>query len=285
MSDEYEQRDRDWDTFVYENAVLMLNAAGNEGEKPKTGIIGSPGKGLNILTVGNYDDATNTISIKSSYSNPSTKNEKPEVSAPGVNIDAGGFTMSGTSQSTPHVAAMAADFMSAYPWLRLRPYLAKALLISAARDEVAGGVDKVGVGGVDYIRGYYGGLAIWYEGLNSDFSFFDSQDRMPNNGTVDAVFNVDSTRYNKVRVVLTWLNRGTYTFDHRTDAHPIGMDLDFAVHAPDGSYVERSASLDNPFEVLDFKPTMTGTYTVRVSRPFNRDINSKLRMALFIDWE
>lgn len=283
VSNDYGILDRDWDNFVYDNAVLIHNAAGNEGES--TGTINSPGKGLNILTVGNYDDATNTIRGSSSYVDPSTKNMKPELSGPGVDIDAGGFTMTGTSQSTPHVAAMAADFMSAYPWLQLRPYLAKALLMGGAEDSINGGLDKVGLGGADYLGGYYQGAYAWYHGANGDFDAFDAQDGAPNNGYVDAVFHVSSTGYKNVRVVINWLNRGTYTYDHRADAHPIGMDLDFAVYAPDGSRVGHSLSWDNPFEVLDFKPTLVGNYTVQITRTFNRDTSSKLNMGLYIDME
>ncbi|WP_309894170.1 S8 family serine peptidase [Archangium sp.] len=280
ISDDYGTPDRDWDNFSYNNAVLMLNSASNEGNT--TGTIGSPGKGFNILTVGNYNDATNTINGSSSWLDPTTKNRKPELSGPGTGINAGGFTMTGTSQSTPHVAGIAADFMSAYSWLRLRPHLAKAFLIASATDSISGDFDRVGAGGVDYMKGYQVGAPRWFEGANGDFASLDAQDPEPNNGTLDATFNVNSN-YANLRVAIAWLNRGTYTYDHRADVHPIGMDLDFAVYGPDGSYLGGSASWDDPFEVIDIVPPMLGKYTVRISRTSNRDTLSKLHVGLMAD--
>ncbi|WP_036308669.1 hypothetical protein, partial [Methyloglobulus morosus] len=82
---------------------------------------------------------------------------------------------------------------------------------------------------------------------------------------------------------IAWQNRGTYTYDHRGDAHPIGQDLDLSVYGPTGAYVGGSLSWDNPYEVVNFTPSVSGTYTIKVKRYANRDGGSAFRMGLLIN--
>jgi len=274
----YSTTDRDWDNFSYNNLIAIFNAAGNEGGSTNTII--SPAKGINVVAVGNYNDATSAISSSSSYLDPEINAAKPELSAPGTNIDAGGFTMSGTSMASPHAAAMAADLMSKYTFYRHRPHVVNAVMIGGATDAITGGTDKVGSGGVDFLSTAYNGWHYYYQGGNSAFSTFDSGD-----GTTDGyiVKKVTISSGSKVRVAIAWQNRGDYTYDHRGDAHPIGQDLDLSVYGPTGAYVGGSASWDNPYEVVSFTPAASGTYTIKVKRYANRDGGSNFRMGLLIN--
>src|SRR6185503_12212181 len=111
---------------------------------------------------------------------------------------------------------------------------------------------------------FYNGWTYYYTGGNSAFATFDAGDGAAN-GYVERVVNITNTS-EKIRVAIAWLNRGTYTFDHRADAHPIGQDLDLYVYGPTGAYVGGSASWDNQFEVVNFTPTMTGNYRIKISR-------------------
>jgi hypothetical protein len=86
-----------------------------------------------------------------------------------------------------------------------------------------------------------------------------------------------------VRVAIAWLNRGTHTYDHRADAHPIGQDLDLYVYGPTGAYIGGSASWDNQFEVVNFTPTTTGYYKIKVNRYANRDGSAAFRLGLKIN--
>ena len=88
----YNTLDRDWDNFSYDNNIAVFNSGGNTGAG--TGNVRSPGKGLNVISVANYDDANDTIVSSSPFVDPDTGNEKPEISSPGASVTAGGFTLS-----------------------------------------------------------------------------------------------------------------------------------------------------------------------------------------------
>lgn len=279
-SDGYSTTDRDWDDFAYTHMIPTFKSAGNNGSG--SGNVSAPGKGLNLITVGNYDHTTDTIAGSSSFVDPAIGAEKPEISAPGESITAGGFTMSGTSMSAPHAAAFAADQMSDSTWLKFKPHLVKAKILSGATDVISGGADKVGLGGIDFLSGHYNGHNFWWSGGNGAFSSWDSADGS-SDGYIERTLTI-SNSWDAVRVVLSWLTRGTYTYAHRTDAHAIGMDLDLRVYDPSGALVGSSASWDNNFESVEFEPTMTGTYTFKINRYANRDTSNKLRMGLVVNY-
>lgn len=275
----YRINDRNFDNHIYNNAVFVVKSAGNNAPT-----VGTPGKGHNIITIGNYNDATFSIANSSNGDDPETKNNKPEVSAPGTNITAGGFTFSGTSQSTPLVAAMAANLMSSlfFDPLQLRPHLMKAIILAGAKQPIYGDHGKIGIGGANYRDSLVANNALkWWEGNNNSFTSFDAADIMPNNGRIDARFYVHS-RHLKTRVVISWLNRGDYTYQNRAANHPIGTDLDISVWDPNGNYVGGSFSWDNSYEYVDFDPTVTGNYRISISRFANRDTASKLHIGLAV---
>jgi hypothetical protein len=279
-STSYNTLDRDWDNFVYNKNVATFNSGGNTGLG--TGNVRSPGKGLNILTVGNYNDATDTIHNRSPYVDPNTGNDKPELVAPGTNITAGGFTKTGTSMSTPHAAAFAADMMSSSTYLKHRPYLVYAKMLSGATDAITGGYNKVGLGGIDFASAHWSGYWQYYTGGNSSFGYFDSMDGSSDGYITKKIYI--SSSWDSARVSIAWLNRGTYTYDHRLASHPIGMDLDLRVYNPYGNYVGGSYSWDNSFEKVNFKPTVTGYYTFKINRYANRDTGSSLRLGMYVNY-
>lgn len=279
--DDFKIYDRDADNQSYDKQSTVFFIAGNAGKFGGNHVT-SPGKGLNVVTVGNYDDSNDTINPDSCFADPETKNQKPEISAPGTNICAGGVgCWTGTSQATPHAAAFAADLVSSYTWLQRKPYMLKALMLASATKPITGGVDAVGLGGIDFYRAFYNGAAQWWEGANNSFDYFDSQDAYPNNGAIDRVVTLDANK--TVSVALSWLNSGSYTYDHRADAHPIGMDLDITVYAPNGNAIASSASWDNAFEVVRFNTgASAGNYRVAIRRYANRDTAAKLHMGLMV---
>lgn len=281
-NDDYIWADRDFDNHVYDSAVSVFVANGNFGDN--LGYTGSPAKALNVVSVGNHDDSLDTINPDSSYLDSEIGNEKPEITGPGTNVCAGGWCGSGTSMASPHAAGVTADMMGSYAWLTFRPYLMKALLLSGSDKSIAGDADRIGVGGLNFYRTYYSGTHNWWEGGNDSFSHFDSIDPLPDNGYIDREVFISASS-NNVRIALNWLNRGWFTYDNQANAHPIGMDLDMCVFDPNGGLVGCSASWDNPYELVSFDPTVTGTYRVRVNRFANRDAASKLHMGMSINFE
>jgi len=274
----YTSIDRDWDDFVYNNPIATFLAAGNN--HPLQGLdVATPAKSLNVTSIGNYDDANSTIHATSSYINSLIGNEKPEISFPGTNITAGGHTNTGTSFASPHAAAAAADFMSAWPQFQSAPARMKALMLSAPREDIIGGIDKVGVGGFDYLSAN-GGWSWWWTGLNGAFSYMDSQDYLPNNGRIDVKKHLDAS-LSKVWISLAWLNRGTYIFNSNGN---IGMDMDLIVYDPNGNLINQSATLNNPYEMLSFDPQISGEYRFSIARTRNNDTASKIDMGLVLNY-
>ncbi|MEM4689460.1 MAG: S8 family serine peptidase [Archaeoglobaceae archaeon] len=92
-----------------ENGVIVVAAAGNYGDYYT---ISSPGSAKKVITVG-ATDKTDQIASFSSRGPTLDYRVKPEVVAPGVDIEAANYqggtaVMSGTSMATPHVSGLAA---------------------------------------------------------------------------------------------------------------------------------------------------------------------------------
>ncbi|MCP4345629.1 MAG: S8 family peptidase [Desulfobacterales bacterium] len=280
----YSIYDRDFDNHVYDNNVNVFVLAGNYYK----GNIWTRGRGLNVITVGNYDNRNNKINEASCYVNPITGNEKPEIVAPGTDITARGYTSSGTSFAAPHAAGFAANILSKYKsWVTGRPSLIKAHMMAAATDVISGDPDKVGVGGINFLSNPWNpGAMMWWEGGNNDFSKFDSTDPYPNDGYIDykVYINVGGgEQWDNIRIVLCWLNRGTYTYEHTYLFFPMGMDLDMKVYDPNGNVVGESNSSHNPYEVVNFTPTTEGYYRIQINRYANLDTSSKLHIGLVVN--
>jgi hypothetical protein len=184
--------------------------------------------------------------------------------------------------SSPHAAAFAADMMSHSTYLKYRPQLVKAKIMAGATDSISGGYNKVGLGGIDFASAQWSGHWFWWSGGTSAFNTFDGQDGAADNHIVKQVYIAND--WERVRVVLSWLTRGSYTYDHRNDAHPIGLDLDLKVYDPNGNYLGGSFSWDNSFEDVDFTPTVSGYYTFKIHRYATRDSSLKLRMGMYVNY-
>lgn len=277
---QYRDTDKDADNEVFDHDIAVFVAAGNDDID-----VATPGKGFNVITVGNYDDSNNQINSSSSYIDPETGVEKPEISAPGTFIAAGGHTMTGTSMAAPHAAAFAANFLSMYPWLKNDPSMLKAIFLATSTKAISGDDstyrsigNRTGVGGLDFRNAIYNSNYYWWWG---DFDGLAANDNGQNSSNIEVTKYFSSGQH--VRMALTWLNDGDYTLNHRTDAHPIGKDYDLRVYDPNGQYVNASTSYDNSFEVIDFVASTSGNYRILINEFDNRDTNTPMTLTLCID--
>ena len=306
-STDYRIMDREWDQFVYDNRIPAFSSAGNLGNT--TGNVTTPGKAVNVITVGNYDDDTDTINSQSSFVDPVTRNDKPEIVAPGTNIFIDGVNkFSGTSWAAPHAAAFAADVMSQSKWFTRKPALMKALMLASATDPILGDcspvpfpstldpcdgggkdpnksigdtiAEKKGVGGINFHSANYSATKFYYEGSNDEFPALDQEDGVADGYITDEVFVYDS--YDRVRVAMAWMNQGTWVYEHKNEFQPLSMDFDITVFDPTGAWVDNSMSYTNGFEVIDFEPTMSGNYTFKIERHSNNDEECDVRIGVVV---
>jgi hypothetical protein len=129
--------------------VMVVVAAGNSGSSYNT--IGSPGNAEKVLTVGAIDKQGLIAYFSSRGPVVGANYVKPEVLAPGVDINSlkpgnSYATLSGTSMATPHVAGAAALMLQLRP--SLKPEDIKSLLMTSARG-IGEDVFTQGAGAID----------------------------------------------------------------------------------------------------------------------------------------
>lgn len=262
--------DRHLDYIVRTNYDFVTKSAGNLGGPPcgTTSYVTSPGKGWNVMTVGNYDDqdtigwGDDAMSGCSSFGNPGK--DKPEVAAIGsvisstlntsIAANAIGDIGSGTSFAAPMVAAIAADLMDANTDLTNRPEVIKSLIMATALHNIEGSArlsDKDGVGGM-----VASAAAVSVERDHWD-------DRLIDNTTT---FPITYTQFvykgERVRFVINWLANANAAYT--TDALP--ADLDLVARRADDTFIASSISIQNGFEIVDFVAPASEIYKFVVSR-------------------
>ena len=305
----YTAEDMLWDNHVVTSNNLVFNSAGNHDFNSST-VVESPAKAYNIITIGNYYFQDNRIWVRdedregrelySNYSNPTNGNEKPEIVAPGTDLDynfhfpdgslrqhvTGIEFGTGTSYATPIAAGIAADIMSENPFLQNNVMTAKAMMLASAINNITDvqtteGDSAVGAGGInieapiyqDYGAGaYFDPHGIGSITWDNDFSCYDGWK-----------FSIPSS-HSMTRVALTWEIDGQYALENAD----MGTVLYFYVVDNASQQVvtrswlgsdefpnNNSWKVDN-WAVADFNPSGSGmrNYTLHACR-FNRESNNK----------
>jgi len=254
--------------------VLPIKSAGNRGATGCDGTDGHtthPGLGYNTLTVGGFNDNNTVTRVGdsiyncSSFTDPTSANsdrEKPEIVAPAVSIrttnTTNGFTAgSGTSYAAPGVNGLAALMRGGDPGIGIYPELTKAIIMATSTWNIEGNAvisDNDGVGAIDPLaamqvlqRSSGDHWASGYMSCNSTFPF---------NGTAALVAG------RRTRVVTVWHQDTTFV---NYETLP-GADLALTVRDPSNAQVADADRWDDTWEVAEFTPSVSGTYTISIGK-------------------
>lgn len=275
-NNEYSIGDRDWDNLAYSHRILLFKSAGNEGNQ---GEVTTPGKGYNTIAVGNYNHNNDTIWHMSSGLNPNNGHRKPELVAPGTALDILGFPnpdgWTGTSYSAPHTTAFSANLLSAFQWMRQRPAVTKAHLLSSSTNPILGDFNVIGVGGINFQRAYFGFQHYWFHGPNS--SYYSAQE--PGTNYIERKVHLNAS-VNSVRAAFVWMNTGSYAYNTGN----LDMQFILEVYSPDDQLMGFSMSPDNPYQLVEFVPTVSGEYSFRIYRVENNQSSTFFEAGLSVSW-
>lgn len=266
--------DRAYDYWVRERGFTGIKSAGNT-----SGNVTSPGKGYNIITVGNFDDqdsatwANDEMHNTSAYINPDTGLEKPEVAAPGTDIDTVAGERWGTSYAAPQVAGLAALLIDRNVNLQSYPTAVKAIIMASAVHNIEGGSTlstKDGAGGInaplaDWIAQSKGTTATCTDPCWWNVTITNTAPAL--NGIVERKFRAN--RGEKIRVAIAWLSDPDPPTDTSTDM--LRRNFDLQVLNPNGSEADKLSSPYNSFEVVEFTAAQSGEYKIRVKRNSSGD--------------
>ncbi|WP_170006413.1 S8 family serine peptidase [Bacillus fonticola] len=269
------------DSFVWNNDMTILFAAGNDGSGSQT--IGSPGTAKNAITVGaseNYRPSFGSISDRitdiasfSSRGPTADGRVKPDVVAPGTyilstrsslapdssfwaNYNSRYAYMGGTSMSTPLVAGTVALLRENFMENRNvtpKPSLIKAALIAGATDIGKSRMDQ-GWGLVDLENalnvGYVNESVTLQTGQSTSFTF-------------------NATSADEMKISLVWTDYP----GNPSARYALVNDLDLVITSPSGkTYVGNDASAPynnnwdgvNNVENIVIPTPENGTYTIEI---------------------
>ena len=255
---------------AHDAGIVVAVAAGNEG--PGTCTSGSPGAAAKALTVGAIADLGVNGFKQADFSSRGKTADgriKPDVSAPGVTITsaasgtASGYAnMSGTSMATPFVAGVALLMRDANPALSSQQV--KDHVMATAVDWGRGGDNKTaGSTGADI--DYGAGRLDAYAALKAGGAPINSPPAAPRHelregslsatgAAVDYPLTVTDTQFPIAATLL-------HTYSGASATTP---DFDLYLLNPSGTQVAAAQNLTERQEELGYKPTSTGTYTLRV---------------------
>jgi hypothetical protein len=269
-STSYDTADTYFDFASHYLRDSYVASAGNNGLGAP---VGSPAKAYNVITVGSFDEhadwdwSNDSLSSFSSTLDPVSGCEKPNIVAVGTSVDTLGYPApwtvdgnNGTSFSAPHAAGNLADAMGINSQLAMYPEAAMALLMATAWNNIEG--DSLlsafdGAGGIDGYAAYQcakdNRIASGYF-TESDFDTEPVQLIYLEGGQL-------------TRVCVAW-SATPYLILGVPVGISLSTDLDIEIITnPTGSthtILATSSSLTNNFELVDFTPSTTGWYGVRI---------------------
>lgn len=288
------------DHVANQHDVHIVKSAGNRriDEDGEINLkITSPGMGYNVITVGAYsysgtvsdgdanhgDDVMSVVIQGSNYRScymeavgSAPRAEKPNLVAPGINL--GPENKTGSSYSAPQVTGTIAQLCEFKPELKVKQAAMGAILHASSARKVQG-VTGDGLKGDKFIssvriegnsqvsdREGAGKLdAYWARLIASRGTYWTVATKsFPYTKTI----TINTSSNSLTRVAIFWLKKNKITeTDHQggTVVSPNIPNLNLAVYDANGNVVSSSTMTYANFEIVQFVPTGTGTYTIKIT--------------------
>jgi len=268
-SSSYDGPDMKLDNHIYDapdyKSPINFVSAGNYGNN----YVSTPGKAMNVITVGAVTPATDNYASYSGWMNPTyylhNDNEKPEVGM-FTDIDMGSYGfINGTSAATPLTAGLATNLLSNFiasglpngGFFNGQPALVKATLIVGEEIPIknASTWDKDNRKVAQKIPTYNSITSFWRASWwNKDNSFLNN----------DLVITENVPQSGTYKIAIAWLSSGSYIQSNQK----LPQDIDLSV-SQNGRTIY-STSWTNPFEVVVFdNVTPNVPLTIRIYRVSN----------------
>jgi hypothetical protein len=256
----------------------VFTSAGNQADLDAY----ASGKGYNFLGVGNVlndgdgNRCNDAISDSSSFENPTSPHndrEVPEIASPGSRHELLNTSFGGTSAATPVTAAIAAVLMSKNTSLKIWPEAIRAILLASATYQQADGANwskySDGKDGAGLTSAYYGYYTAGRReaGTTAQYRAHDYGSLTKSSfsgGFLTKTWTAKTfTTKSRIRVALTW-NSKVSASGGSPSGSVLDADLDLRVYDPKGSLVAWSSTWDSSYEFVEFTPSKTGNYTIKV---------------------
>ena len=292
-SDNYDDMCKWVDHISASHDVHIVQAAGNAGENN----MGSGTYAYNSIVVGATDDkGTSGISDDSmwsgsSYSTRTGLINKPDLSAPGADIETSVYIdennkHSGTSCAAPQVTGVIAQICGNIPALKTQQTSVKALLIAGVNNTNSSKIFK-GDTNANYRQwgaGILDANGVRFTATNSRYS--RSTFRPSDAAGTTKTYTFKATSSDKfIRVALCFMKVNIPTTSSGENPHPgisqVGTEanVDLTVTGPNG-FSQSSSSAHNNTEIVDItNPVAGGTYTVTVKLKTNSSQNVPFGIA------
>ena len=268
LGEGYYAHDREVDILTANTGVVFVKSAGNKG-----GDVTSPGKAMNVITVGAADTKISPIHADrspfaiadfSSYIESSYLPNKPDIVAPGVNIShvsSANYvdSESGTSYAAPVVTGIIAQMMEANSVLKTNPNAVKAtLLLSADESKILTGGDVM-VG--NYIREKSGaGFVDAIESVTNSFGSSNKISLVP--ATATTTDNYYFSKGQILEVIMVFNKRNNTLISEGSDMDDIDILLK---KADSGETVASSTSSRDNVERFIYTVPTAGYYNFYVN--------------------
>ncbi len=254
--------------------VHVVIASGNPTQSDPSLKINNLGMAYNAITVGAFND-NNTVSSTddtlcafSSYieNSNSTHGEKPNLVAPGENITVGMYQDSGTSFSAPQVSGIIAQLCSYNTYFRTKQSTVGAMLEVASASKLSGFSSNL-ISGSTQINNKQGAGKLNAKKLRAIASTgnYWRKKIAASNFPYSQTISLSADPNSSVRIAIFWLVQHTLGDSHLSNVipHPL-TNLNLKVYAPDGSLVASSTTTYSNYEIVQFTPAQTGTYTIKI---------------------